>query len=73
MSTKKGVKTSKTADLCHKIKVAMADQEIKRITFAQELGVNRSAITAVLNGHAKSKRILEHMVKRLGIKAKRGA
>lgn len=48
------------------IKYLLSRQKIRHRTLAAELDVSRANITGVLNGNFKSRRVQEHIARRLG-------
>jgi len=50
----------------NKIKAMLVERGIKQVDIANDLGLTRSAVNKVLNGHAKSHRIKLHIIELLG-------
>lgn len=55
----------------HEIRALLVKKRIKQVDLAHELGVTLPAVNGVVNGYWMSRRIAEHIAKRLGRKVEK--
>lgn len=49
-----------------KIKAMLVERGIRQVDIARELGLKKETVNTVLNNHGTSRRVKEHIAKRLG-------